>query len=806
MPFKRVVITVLLMGIGIISIPQAEEKQPEEPSAFDELLDSIGVTRQELQGKVNSTKMFGGSSPVSFSGEGRVKIGYQNIESDVEWMQDDRTYVQSGWEGNESLIRMGMVVRAGRNTVLWSKIGFQHTMPGNRWKPPSSDVGEIAQMRHDKSLVMANIHEDMNAGIAVRTVPASFWLKMGNVNWIEASPFTVWKAQPRTFAWEFLPYEVEQPIARYYEYNIAKGEKAGRAAWHKKAFNGINFESINLPHRLYFNFVYGAYERYDNFEQEYTDFSNDLAYAGEGFPVKGTGIGDSYRHAFHTRIAANKLIGELTPGLNFIRLDYNDDVITSKDNNGYLFLKATGTGNVNKGWNRGLPDTLEGTAFYKEPKVFSLDVRGPMLNRLLDVHADIAFGNVDTTYLVWKQDTATGISGNYTKEKKTSDLGMAFYSRLTFDTRIPFQLDIAAIGKGFYSPLSFAAPQDAFYAFNSNMVGSGKFIGRGEASPYVQNMAGALLTVMPKLPGYGHLRVAYGQHAQLEPGRDILYLQYRLNGLDFFSFWQSSYMRWGNGPIHAPNYMQLGRRLGNESFLTSGYDSPPGMESGGVFTDFLSSTYCFVPWGEDTSAMNKNMLSRAQDVSYTRVVDGDTSTTAFVPVNRKFTNNFEVDVAYDISGMINYPNDFFLGGYFALNNVAKALTPLALGDKGDETQLWSMYLRFEPAIAVTKRFYVLGIFGFENWRSQKSYMDIADSAMSNKYLPGQQPVLTSGEHRYFKVPIDFQDGALGLGFDWEILTRVGLHGRFKYMWHKDVNFSYNDWETPVMSMEIKTWF
>lgn len=824
MPFKKVVVTVLFMGIGIISIPRAEEKQPEEPSAFDELLDSIGVTGQDLQGKVNSTKLFGGSSPVSFSGEGRVKIGIHNIKSDVEWMQEDRTYVQSGWEGNESLIRMGMVVRAGRNTVLWSKIGFQSTLPGNRWVPPSSEVGGIAQGDHDKSLVSANIHEDMNAGIAVRTVPASFWLKMGNVNWIEASPFTIWKAQPRTFAWEFLPYEVEQPIARYYEYNIAMGEKAGRAAWHKKAFNGINFESINLPHRLYFNLVWAACERYDNYEQEYTDFSNDLAYAGAKFPVKGTGIGDSYRHAFHVRLAANKLIGELTPGLNFFRLDYSDDVITSKDDNQYLFLTATGNGNVNKGWNLGLPDTLEGTAFYKEPKVFSLDVRGPMFNRLLDIHADIAFGNVDTTYLVWKRDSVTGISGNYTKEKKTSDLGMAFYSKLAFDTKIPFQLDIAAIGKGFYSPLSFAAPQDAFFAFNSNMVGSGKFIGRGEASPYVQNMAGALLTVIPKLPGYGHLRVAYGQHAQLEPGRDILYLPFRLNGLDFFSFWHSSYMRWGNGPIHSPDYIQHGRRLGNESFLTSGYNSPPGLESGGLFTDFLSSSYCFVPW-EDTSAMNKNMLSRAQDVSYTRIVDGDTSTTAFVPVNRKFTNNFEIDVAYDISGMINFPNDFFLGGYFALNNVAKALTPLALSEKGDNTQLWSMYFRFEPAIALTKKFYLLGIFGYENWRAQNSYIDIptdkyepesdeAFESMLDKlegflsaHTPDLEAVDGSGvTHRYFKSPIDFRDGAIGLGFDWEILSRVGLHGRFKYMWHKDANFSYNDWATPVVSMEIKSWF
>lgn len=809
MSLKKMLVVLLFAGCLVMPLSAADEAAAAAaasanagPSPFDLLMDSLGITGPELQSKANSTKMFGGSSPVSFSGEGRVKAQLHYLESDVEWMADDQTYLQTGWEGNESMIRMGMVVRPGRNTVLWSKIGFQSTMPGNRWQPPDGVDGQVAQYKHDKSLVQANIHEDMNAGIAIRTVPASFWLRMGNINWIEASPFTIWKAQPRTFAWEFLPYEVEQPISRYYEYNVANGEKAGRAAWHKKAFNGINFESVSLPARLYLNVAWAACERYDNYEQEYTDFSNDLALAGLDFPVKGTGIGDPYRHVFHTRLAMIKPFGELIPGFNFLRLDYNDDVITSEDANGYLFLKSTGAYTRK----RKLPDYFKGTAFYKEPKVFSFDIRGPILDRLIDLHADFALGQVDTTFIDWDSSAVP----DYTKRISSSTFAPAFFTKLAFNGKVPFQLDIAAIAKGFYSPLSFAAPQDAFYAFNSNMVGSGKFMARGEASPYAQNMAGALLTVMPKIPGYGHLRVAYGQHVQLKPGRDILYFPYRLNGLDFSSLFHSSYARWGNAPMMAPDYLQKGKRLGNESFLSPAYGNPPGMESGGIYTDYLSSYYGFVPWA-DTAMMNRNVRSQEQNVSYTRSIDGDTSATAFVPVNRKFSNNLEVDVAYDISSFIGFPNDFFLGGYAALNNVTTAFSPLAVSEKGDDTQLWSVYLRFEPAIAVTKKFYVLGILGFENWRSQKSYMDIPDTSLSKKYLKGVNPVLThmsgnTADHRYFEVPIDFRDAAAGIGFDWEIMSRVGLHGRFKYMWHKDVNFTYNNWVTPVASLEIKTWF
>ena len=92
--------------------------------------------------------------------------------------------------------------------------------------------------------------------------------------------------------------------------------------------------------------------------------------------------------------------------------------------------------------------------------------------------------------------------------------------------------------------MSFAALVDAFFPFGSNLLGPGKFIGRGEASPYTKNMAGFNLTLAPKLTGYGHLRVSYGQHFQLEAARDVLYFPYRLNGQDLFSFLHSSYNRW----------------------------------------------------------------------------------------------------------------------------------------------------------------------------------------------------------------------------------------------------------------------
>jgi hypothetical protein len=159
-----------------------------------------------------------------------------------------------------------------------------------------------------------------------------------------------------------------------------------------------------------------------------------------------------------------------------------------------------------------------------------------------------------------------------------------------------------------------------------------------------------------------------------------------------------------------------------------------------------------------------------------------------VPMHKKFTFNFELDGSYDIGPFIGFPNDFFLGAYCAINGVTTSFSPIAFNDKSEDMLLWGAYFRFEPAVALTKKFYVIGLAGFENWRSQKTFMNLEENTKRTW------------------VPLDYRDYAFGLGFDWEMLARVGLHGRFKWMQHDDINYSDNNWATPLASMEIKMWF
>jgi len=751
----------ILLLVGLISLGFSNQPGTDSAAA-----DTSKISINDLESKVLSTLMFGGSNPVSFSGEARLKLQYHDFRDCPNYANRDRSWTQANWEGNEDMMRIGMVVRASRNTVLWSKIGFQNTLPGKYVNPlfgHSPDGFSRAQEDHDKLEESATIHEDMCAGLALRSTVASFWLKMGSILWTEASPLTIWKSQPRNVAWDFLPYEIEQPISRYYDYNVVKGAKEGRASWHKKAFNGINLESIDLPWDLYFNAIYGLCERYDSGEREFIDWSNDLAYTAESpqTETKQRGIGDSYHHLVHVRLAKSKIAENLTLGLNFIGINVQDDIV-----NNWKFFQTFFGYKMDPYFDHIVNDT----AFYKEPRIVSIDMKG-QLNKNLEMHADAAFSVVDTTFVRYVSDSLHHYPVEW--QPATTSLSPALYGHLKSTYGIPATLDIAYISKGFYSPLSFAAPADAFYPYGSNLVGAGKFLGRGEASPYAQNMAGAVIGVSPDI-GLGHCKITYGQHFQVETARDIVYFPYRLNGQDFWSLFHSSYNRWGIGPFDASLPAKYKQRLGDESFIDNTYFHARGPDAGGVRQDYLSTYDGFVPY-EDSAEATANLKEKTTVLTRS----------ANVPQHRKYTFNLEGDVAYALNQLIGYPHDFFLSLYAAINGVSTSFVPLALSQK--DQLLWSLYLRFEPAIALSDKFYFIGIAGFENWKSDKAWIAGANGAA-------------------IRCPIDYQDLAYGVGFDWEMSPRVGLHNRVKWMSHTDVNYHDNDWATPIVSLEIKMWF
>lgn len=723
-----------------------------EPIMADTIKEKQDAFVNNLEERVRSTLLFGGSSPIGFSGEGRIKIQYHDMRQCPPFMESDKSWLQSGWQGNQGMLKLGMIVALGRNVTLYSKIGFQSTFPGNytndkptgAWDLPDPGY-EPCQENHDHINDPAYIHEDMMAGIALRTRPASFMLTLGGLQWIEASPLTVWDYQRRLFAWDYLPFESEEPLGIYYGKNIIKGERTGRAAWNKKPFNGIGLESIDLPLKLYMQMFYGSFPSFDRHEREYTiKLEDDLAYysLSKENPVKSHGLGNSYRHAIVCR-AARDFPGNVTAGLNFSTIRYDSDIT-----NNSLFISE----NVRP--------------FYKEPIVISMDARGKPTDYFA-LHVDAALGRVDTGFFVQKNGDQYPIKNT---ELKSSACKPAIFASIKNDSVFPASLEFFYAAPGFYSPFSFAKSVDGFYPFGANCIGPGNFV----ASAYTQNLVGFNLHLSPPgLEGSGHCILTYGNHRQVRPGPDALFFPYRLNGADLFSVFQTSFCRWGYGLLDDYFTPKYRKRLGDES---SGFSNRS--EAGGIRSDELEIYEGFVPYENATQAQANSIDANASVIERSQ----------YVPFHRKYAFNLALDAAYDIGKWVGWNNGVYLSVYAAINGISTTPKVLTTGEQANGMLLWGDLIRFEPAIALSEKLYILGISGFENWRAATAWT--------------KDPVSASIVSR----PIDYRDFAWGLGCDWQAIERVGLHGRCKWMNHDDVNVPENNWKTPIVSGEIKMWF
>jgi len=291
-----------------------------------EVKDSVKAALPYLEAKVASTLADGASAPVAFHGEIQMRSLFHKYSglADSSYLSLARQGFMLG--GDDPLLKLAMVVTPGRNTVMWAMAGFTASYSGvnqTSFLAPK-DEGFSKYNQHHGGNKKNGVYEDMNAGIAIRTKPASFMLKLGAMNWNEASPLSIWKAQPRMFAWEYLPYEIEEPISEYYGYNIAKGEKVGRAAWNKRPFQGVDFSITDMPGGVTGFFLYGIGSPYDMFERNGMDMAVDLGYAGDEGSIVETGIGDSYRKQLFYRLTKT-VTPNHTIGFN------NGYVYTSKD-------------------------------------------------------------------------------------------------------------------------------------------------------------------------------------------------------------------------------------------------------------------------------------------------------------------------------------------------------------------------------------------------------------------------------------------------------------------------------------------
>lgn len=859
---RTAILAVLAAMPGLVHSTPAPVGQEAQSAA----LDSIEQNLDPVEAQARRSLFGGGSKPVSFSGEAIMRFLGTSYDENPGWLSHDVTETKN----SSASIRLAMVAAPHRNLRLWSKIAFNAQMLGyNKPANPGPDKSLYGTPRTG-SLDVRDIgnYEDMCAGLIAKTGPVTTQTRIGGVLWTEASPLSLWKGQNRMFGWDYVPYELEQSSAQYYEYATIKGEKTGRAAWNKKPFQGLQFESIEMPWNLYYNVTYGSFDM----GQKYQPFMintntthglmNTNTYGKDGgdntdapgprkVGTKGIGIGDSYRKTLLLRFAKAELPMGITAGLNYVNYKTDDDYPKQ------FWNMWSGTG-----WKDHYPviawhyrDSADqigkyNANYFVNTQVASVDFRRNLPGGL-QFHVDIAMSKVDTAF--FKVDTI-GDGGNHWRRYGISDsativnayqgeilghskaewipavYGMLAYPVSIAGKNIDFQVQGIFAPKKFYSGSSFVLPVDAIFPYESNLTGAGKFAGADNGTPYASNLAGANLST--KLPvANGHAKINFGFHSQLENGSDFIFLPWRLNGTAFNYTLNASTSRYdgatltdaylmGNHPFYlsgnqnydgtnlAGKYRQI-RRMGNEFYWGQNpdgterrnpYAPQPGL-AGGIRNDYLATFEGFGAF-----RLRKEAAQREQDLD----AIGGMFETGVMPQAKKATQNLSIDLSKDIARYWGGKNSLHLAFYGALNSITKSGSPIPTLSSNDDVLLSSYHLRFEPVVQLTQKLYLIGLFGHEIWKSNYgvAVIDSANGTAPSLHAEYLDPT------NWYAAPIDYSDWAYGIGLDWDIAPRVGLHVRLQHFTHEDKGISKevptavgkNDYKAWFLHAETKMWF
>lgn len=879
---RTIILAALATMPGLVHSQPAPVGQEAQTAA----LDSIEQSLDAVEGQARRSLFGGGSKPVSFSGEALMRFIGTSFDEYPSWMSKDATETKNSL----AAVRVSMVVAPQRNLRLWSKIAFNHSFMGNNSPADATFGGGYRQTPQTAYYDphSSNLYEDMAAGLMAKTGPVTTHARIGGVLWTEASPLTLWKGQNRMFGWDYVPYELEQSSAQYWEYATIKGEKTGRAAWNKKPFQGINLESIEMPWNLYYTLTYGSFEGYQKFQPYYinTSNTNGLQYTDEAstglrsFATKGLGIGDGFRKATTFRVAKAELPGAVTVGLNYLNYKADNDYakqwlwashwggLSDADSRPIKAVYRNITSKIVTDVGTGLSSTVFDTTlkyksnYFISHSVGSMDARRTLPGGL-QFHVDVAMSQTDTAYFKVNDSG----KGNYRQYRdgfdsayvantpylqvlghKTSAITPAVYVTVSYPSKFA-QFDLSGIWapKDFYSGTSFVMPLDAFFPFESNLLGAGKFAGTDGGTPYASNMTGANLITKIPVSG-GHMRLSTGYHKQLENGRDLIYIPWRLNGTAFKYSQNASttqydgagleddYLR-GNPAYedavteaNTPSQFRQVRRLGDDFYAFPNPDkntwaqgtlrrnayAPTSGEAGGIRGDFMATFENFGMFRmRQVTAAEKatgdSALLKARQAQYTADSMGIVNMGIYgkMPQTTKSTQNLALDVSYDVARLWSGKRALFLGFYGALNSVTKNGTVIPTLSDDDNTFVRGSLLRFEPVVQLSQGFYLIGLVGRETWKSPYG-VALIDTAT------GLQPVDRNFTlpKNWVAAPIDYTDLMFGLGFDWDMAPRVGLHMRLQRFSHEDKGISAvataakgkNDYKAWLLHAETKMWF
>ena len=729
-------------------------------------LDSLHASLDTLSGNMESTLLGKDDLPLAVSGYMAFRLKNFHYSEESPAFQSDRARTAV-----DAVLNVNVVAMPNSYITLFTNLSFPFDLSGiyaNRFaKHPTQAPGnydERVLYDHSTDYYSSTINEELNVGVDIRAGVFGAYVTAGGVIWANASPLTMWEREtnPR-FVWQYELFEDEKTVSTYYKEKAFKPVKeGGRAFWTNRSFGGVFANFYQLPFDLKAQFLVSQ-----PMDADMATRDGLRMYGGQPGELEMMGGYDLRASVYHGRIAKEKIADNLTVGLNYMGVVYDEGTIYEEE------FRSQWTDQAN----------LEEVPLLNT-HVASIDVKGNVTPKLF-LMADLGLSITDSTlfYLPKERNAETGevtVSRDYyTSDTKRSSMaspkvGLYVKAQSKYVEGWPMTVEAVFFQPGFYSPYSLSNPS-RFPGWRKDET----YLNAG-ALRYSPNMAGINFKLEPSF-NRGYFDFQYAQHRQIDPGQDVIAFNYRLNGRNM---WESSNSWTKHKPLfiadsgNGSNDARYVARAGVQRNAKEGVKMY--RQRGGLYGGTWELWESFVAYENGAQVERQEVPSHAKWSTYMSFMGG-----------------------YDIGHWFGTDRNIMMTAFVTLSGVSTSFAPIAVSEKSFDMLMMSFYGQFEPTIAVTPTFHMVGILGLETFRSDKAYRICELS--SPRYQKGNYGNEIS-PYYYEKSPINYKDFAIGLGFDWDFSDRVGLHFRYKFMTHSDETISENNWHSHYIAAETKAWF
>ena len=707
--------------------------------------------------------------PLAVSGYMAFRLKNFHYSEESPWVKDDRARTSV-----DAVLNVNVVAMPNSYITLFTNLSFPFDLSGiysnYLAKEPTQAPGnhdERVLYDHSTDYYSSTINEELNVGVDIRAGVFGAYVTAGGVIWANASPLTMWEREtnPR-FVWQYELFEDEKTVSTYYKEKAFKPVKeGGRAFWTNRSFGGVFVNVYQLPYDMKAQFLVSQ-----PIDADMATRDGLRMYGGQPGELEMMGGYDFRGTVLHGRIAKEKIADNLTIGLNYMGVTYDDGAIYEDE-----FRNQWKT--------NGLSPVLLNT------HVGSVDVKGNVTSKLF-LMADLGLSITDSTVFYRSESVNDFVADDDTKgfsstAKRSSvaspKVGFYLKAQSKYVEGWPMTLEAVFFQPGFYSPYSLSNPS-RFPGWRKDET----YLNAG-ALRYSPNMAGINFKLEPSF-NRGYFDFQYALHRQIDPGQDVIAFNYRLNGR---SMWEST----NSWTKHKPLFVADSGNGSSGARYTARagvqQDAGEGIkmyrQRGGLYGGTWELWESFVAYENALQARKREVPMHAKWSAYMAFMGG-----------------------YDIGHWFGTDRNIMMTAFLALSGVSTSFAPIAVSEKQSGMLMTSFYGQFEPTVAVTPTFHMVGILGLETFRSEKAYVMYSAPNGFTKPNPKNDNknnfYYEVDPNYYGKAPINYKDFAIGLGFDWDFSDRVGLHFRYKFMTHSDETVSENDWHSHYIAAETKAWF